>query len=77
MIDFNHSDISRSWPDYSVMSQSEHESGFLLPQLMGALARDSGFAALKDGSQHSASSGFFLKLRTSLKRALKFRHPTH
>ncbi|WP_148057445.1 hypothetical protein [Pseudomonas brassicacearum] len=77
MIDFNHSSISSSWPDYSVMSQSEHESGFLLPQLMGALARDSGFAALKDCSKPSAGSVFFLKLRTSLKRALTLRHPTH
>lgn len=77
MIDFNYSSISSSWPDYSVMSQSEHESGFLLPQLMGALAHDSGFAALKDCSQPSASSVFFLKLRTSLKQVLKLRHLTH
>jgi hypothetical protein len=77
MIDFNHSSTSNSWRDYSGMSQSEHESGFLLPQLMGALARDSGFASLKNCSQQSASSVFFLQLRTLLKRALKLRLLTH
>jgi hypothetical protein len=76
MIDFNHSNKSSSWPDYSVMSQSEHESGFLLPQLMGALARDSDFSALKSCSRQSASSVLFRKLRTSLKRALTLRHLT-
>ncbi|WP_148053194.1 hypothetical protein [Pseudomonas frederiksbergensis] len=76
MIDFNHSSISNSRPDDSVMAH-EHESGFLLPQLMGALARDSGFPSLRDCSQQSARSVFFLKLRTSLKRALTLRDLPH
>ncbi|MGO4100278.1 hypothetical protein [Pseudomonas sp. TAF7] len=73
MIDFNLSSINSTCPDYSVMSQSEYESGFLLPQLMGALANDARFATLKNCSQQTCSSGFFLKLRTLLKRALKLR----
>ena len=41
MIDTPHACADSLWPDTSSVTHSEYESGFLLPQLMGALASES------------------------------------
>lgn len=61
------------WPDTSVLTHGEYESGFLLPQLMGALASESGGFGLRDESQRPTNGALFLKLRASLKQALALR----
>jgi hypothetical protein len=63
------------WPDTSVLTHREYESGFLLPQLMGALASESGGFDVRHGSQRSTNGALFSRLRASLKQALKVRQP--
>lgn len=69
MFDATHSSAGRPWSDTCAMAQTEYEAGFLLPQLMGALASESG----SDKSKPRDYCSFFLKLCASLTRVLKLR----
>ncbi|MGH8389667.1 MAG: hypothetical protein ACRESJ_30015 [Pseudomonas sp.] len=42
MIDVTHSCEGNLWLDNPAMAHSEYESSYLLPQMMGALTRESG-----------------------------------
>lgn len=73
MFDATHSSTGRPGADASAMAQTEYESGFLLPQLMGALAGESGFDDQASQSAPPAYRTFSVKLRAALSRALKCR----
>lgn len=63
------------WPDSSVMTHGEYESGFLLPQLMGALATEYGRYGFKDFPEQPSNGPLIVRLGASLKQLLKLRQP--
>lgn len=75
MFDITQSCAGSPWPDTSVMTHGEYESGFLLPQLMGALANEAGGYGLRNLSPRTTNRAVFLKLYASLTQALKLRQP--
>lgn len=74
MFDTTPSCAGSPWPDTSRVIHGEYESGFLLPQLMGALACESAVLGLRDGSPRRTNSAWFFRLRASLMQALKLRY---
>ncbi|AUO46956.1 hypothetical protein [Pseudomonas ogarae] len=59
------------WPDTSIVIYPEHESGFLLPQLMGALAGESAGFVSNDLCQQRAHGTFLAKAGALVVRVLK------
>ncbi|MHC8320731.1 hypothetical protein ACYZT4_08520 [Pseudomonas sp. GB2N2] len=74
MSDITHSCADSSWPDSSFVPHSEYESGFLLPQLMGALATESGGLEMRGACPLRSNKALFLKLWASLMQALNLRY---
>jgi hypothetical protein len=60
------------WPNTAAQTYSEFESGFLLPQMMGASLGESASADLRVGAMPCARSSLFASLRALLGRALRF-----
>ncbi|MGO4320489.1 hypothetical protein [Pseudomonas sp. KB_12] len=58
-------------PDTSVATYQEHESGFLLPQLMGALASESVGFVSNDLCQQRAHGTLLAKAGAMVMRVLK------
>ncbi|ALQ03313.1 MULTISPECIES: hypothetical protein [Pseudomonas] len=58
-------------PDTSVATYQEHESGFLLPQLMGALASESAGFVSNDLCQQRAHGTLLAKAGALVMRVLK------
>ncbi|KQW41759.1 MULTISPECIES: hypothetical protein [Pseudomonas] len=58
-------------PDTSVATYQEHESGFLLPQLMGALASESAGFVSNDLCQQRAHGTFLAKTGAFVRQVLK------
>jgi hypothetical protein len=75
MYDTTKTCVGSPWPDASVGTHGEYERGFLLPQLMGALANEIGGIGLRDLSQRPTNRALFLTLCVSLTRTLKRRKP--
>lgn len=73
MIDTPHVCVDSPWPDTSSVTYSEYESGFLLPQLMGALASESAGLATTGVCRWRGSGALFLKMGASLMQALRLR----
>jgi hypothetical protein len=73
MIDLARSCDGNPWQDSPAMAQTEYESGFLLPQLMGALASESRAAAVTQRSSTNQHKASVLKLCAPFLRALKLR----
>lgn len=73
MFDATHYSHDRTWPDDSVLAHTEFETGFLLPQLMGALASESGFYELTGKPARRDYGAFLVTLCTTFTRALKLR----
>ncbi|MEJ5056835.1 MULTISPECIES: hypothetical protein [unclassified Pseudomonas] len=73
MIDVTHSCDGNPWLDTPAMTQTEYEGGFLLPQLMGALASESRAAPVMHRSSTHEKKASVLKLCAPILRALKLR----
>ncbi|KKA09446.1 hypothetical protein VP02_02705 [Pseudomonas ogarae] len=59
------------WPDTSIVIYPEHESGFLLPQLMGALASEFAGFVSNDLCQQRAHGTFLAKTGAFVRQVLK------
>ncbi|MDB5996765.1 MAG: hypothetical protein JWP42_3901 [Pseudomonas sp.] len=70
MSDTTQSCAGSPWPEASFVPYGEYESGFLLPQLMGALASEFGGLELSGASQRRSAKPSLLKRCTSLMQAL-------
>jgi hypothetical protein len=73
MFDVTHSCDGRLWLDTPAMAATEYEGGFLLPQLMGALASESSAVPVRHRSGTHPHKASVLKLFTSFLRVLKLR----
>jgi hypothetical protein len=73
MIDVIHSCDGNPWLETPAMAQTEYESGFLLPQLMGALASESRAAPVMHRFGTPVKKASVLKLWAPILRALKLR----
>jgi len=73
MIDVAHSCDGNRWLDTPAMADTEYEGGFLLPQLMGALASESRAAPVTHRSSKRQNDTSLLTLRATFLRALKLR----
>jgi hypothetical protein len=73
MIDVTHSCAGNPWLESPAMTATEYECGFLLPQLMGALASESMAAPVTHRSGTRQSKACVLKLCIPFLRALKLR----
>ncbi|WP_433771366.1 hypothetical protein [Pseudomonas putida] len=73
MIDVTHSCDGSLWLDTPAMTTTEYEGGFLLPQLMGALAGESTAVSAPQRSGSHQDKVSLLKLCGPLLRALKLR----
>jgi hypothetical protein len=73
MIDVTHSCDGNPWLDTPAMAHTEYEGGFLLPQLMGALASESRTVPVSYRSGTPQNKALVLKLCAPLLRALKLR----
>ncbi|AWY39156.1 hypothetical protein DKY63_04245 [Pseudomonas putida] len=73
MIDVTHSCDGHLWLDTPAMTTSEFEGGFLLPQLMGALASESIAAPVPLSFNTHQNKTSVLTLSAALLRALKLR----
>ncbi|MHC8351080.1 hypothetical protein ACYZT7_17580 [Pseudomonas sp. RT4P38] len=73
MIDVTHSCDDSLWLDTPAMAHTEYEGGFLLPQLMGALASESRAPAVMHRSNTHQNKASVLELCAPLLRALKLR----
>lgn len=59
------------WPDTSVAIHQEHESGFLLPQLMGALASESAGSVSNDLCQRHTNSALLARAGAFVRQVLR------
>lgn len=75
MIDVAHSCDGNHWLDAPAMADTEYEGGFLLPQLMGALASESRAAPVTHRSSKYQNDTSLLTPRATFLRALKLRFP--
>lgn len=73
MIDVAHSCDGNPWLDTPAMALTEYEGGFLLPQLMGALAIESRAAHVTHRSSTPQNKVSVLKLCAPILRTLKLR----
>ncbi|CAI8992634.1 hypothetical protein [Pseudomonas sp. IT-P100] len=73
MIDVAHSCDGNPWLDTPVMVVTEYEGGFLLPQLMGALASEFIAAPVTYRSGTRQNKASVLERCGSMLRALKLR----
>jgi hypothetical protein len=73
MIDFAHSCDGNPGLDTPAMAHTEYEGGFLLPQLMGALASESQTATVTHRTNTHQNKASVLKLCAPILRALKLR----
>lgn len=71
MIKVAHSFDGNPWLDTPAMAYTEYEVGFLLPQLMGALASESRVSPVTHRSSTHQNKPSVSKLCASLLRALK------
>lgn len=75
MIDVTHSCTGNPWLGSSAMTATEYEGGFLLPQLMGAVASESIAAPITHRFSTHQSTASVLKLCIPLLLALKLSFP--
>jgi hypothetical protein len=73
MIDVAHSCDGNPWLDTPAMAHTEYEGGFLLPQLMGALASEYRSAPVTHRSSSHQNKAWVLTLCAPILRALKLR----
>jgi hypothetical protein len=73
MIDVARSCDGNPWLDTPAMAHTEYEGGFLLPQLMGALASESRAVSIPHRSSTHQNKASVLKLCAPIFRALKLR----
>jgi hypothetical protein len=73
MIDVAHSCDGNPWLETPAIAHSEYEGGFLLPQLMGALASESRAAPVTHRSNAHQNKVSVLKRCAPILRALKLR----
>ncbi|QVW26113.1 hypothetical protein KJF94_11470 [Pseudomonas hormoni] len=73
MIDVAYSCDGNPWLDTPAMALTEYEGGFLLPQLMGALASEFIAAPVTHRSSTRQNKASVLKLCGPILRALKTR----
>lgn len=73
MIDVTHSCDGNPWLETSAMTPGEYEGGFLLPQLMGALASESRAAPVTQRANTHQNKVSLLKRCVPILRALKLR----
>ena len=73
MIDVAHSCDGNPWLDTPAMAHTEFEGGFLLPQLMGALASEYRSAPVTHRSSSHQNKASVLTLCALILRALKLR----
>jgi hypothetical protein len=71
MIDVSHSCDGNRWLDTPAMADTEYEGGFLLPQLMGALASEFRATPVSHRSSTRQNKTSVLKLCGPILRALK------
>ncbi len=55
-----------AYPDTSIVRHREYEAGFLLPQIMGALASETSASVMTDRCQPRSDEGLFSRLFTSV-----------
>lgn len=73
MIEVTHSSDGHLWLDTPAMATGEYEGGFLLPQLMGALASESMATPVPHRSGTYQNKDWVLKLGSVILQALKIR----